>query len=129
MMSRIRTESTAPELAVRQLLSARGVRYRLNDARFPGRPDIFVPRLKLAVFVHGCFWHGHECRRGALPKTNAAFWSTKIAGNRRRDTSVSAALALAGISVITVWGCGLKTCGRVVRRIARAYHRATPISH
>lgn len=108
LMSRVRNKNTGPELAVRKALHAAGFRFRLHGKDLPGRPDIVLPRYRTAVFVHGCFWHGHACRRGALPQDNAEFWSEKINRNRARDAAVREALALAGWSVETIWQCELK---------------------
>ena len=107
-MSRVRNKNTGPELAVRRALHAAGFRFRLHRRDLPGRPDIVLPRYRTAVFVHGCFWHGHACRRGALPQDNAEFWSEKIDRNRARDATAVEALVLAGWSVETIWQCQLK---------------------
>jgi DNA mismatch endonuclease (patch repair protein) len=104
-MARVRTKGTAPELEVRRLLSREGVRYRLHRRDLPGTPDLYVPRLRLAVFVHGCFWHGHECPRGSRPKTNTDFWTVKIATNMERDERARAALADRGIDSLELWTC------------------------
>lgn len=108
LMSRVRNKNTGPELAVRKALHAAGFRFRLHGKDLPGRPDIVLPRYRTAIFVHGCFWHGHACRRGVLPKDNAEFWSEKIDRNRARDAAAREALALAGWSVETIWQCELK---------------------
>jgi DNA mismatch endonuclease (patch repair protein) len=108
LMSRVRNKNTGPELEVRRALHAAGFRFRLHGTDLPGRPDIVLPRYRTAVFVHGCFWHGHACRRGALPQDNAEFWSEKIDRNRARDAAAREALALAGWSVETIWQCELK---------------------
>jgi len=108
LMSRVRNKNTGPELAVRRALHAAGFRFRLHRRDLPGRPDIVLVRYRTAVFVHGCFWHGHACRRGALPQDNADFWSEKIDRNRARDATAVEALVLAGWSVETIWQCELK---------------------
>lgn len=108
LMSRVRNKNTGPELAVRRALHAAGFRFRLHRKDLPGRPDIVLSRYHTAVFVHGCFWHGHACRRGALPQDNAEFWSEKIHRNRARDAAAREALMLAGWSVETIWQCELK---------------------
>lgn len=106
VMARIRSKDTAPEVALRKALHARGLRYRLHDARLPGRPDIVFGPSRIAVFVHGCFWHGHACARGARsPKTNAAYWAAKIARNRARDAADQAALRDLGWRAEVVWTC------------------------
>lgn len=108
LMSRVRNKNTGPELAVRRALHAAGFRFRLHRKDLPGRPDIVLSRYHTAVFVHGCFWHGHACRRGAIPQDNAEFWSEKIDRNRARDAAAREALVLAGWSVETIWQCELK---------------------
>ncbi|MCF8708301.1 very short patch repair endonuclease [Rhizorhapis sp. SPR117] len=106
-MSRVRRKNTALELAVRRALHAAGYRYRIHRKDLTGRPDIVLPRYRTVVFVHGCFWHGHSCRRGKLPQTNETFWADKIARNRQRDDDVSSALEKDGWEVVTVWQCDL----------------------
>jgi DNA mismatch endonuclease (patch repair protein) len=105
MMSRVRGRDTAPELYVRHALHAAGFRYRLHQRDLPGRPDIVLPGLNTAVFVHGCFWHGHECPRGRRPTSNSAFWAAKLDRNLARDREASAALSRSGWTVRTVWEC------------------------
>jgi DNA mismatch endonuclease (patch repair protein) len=125
-MSRVRTSATAPELAVRKMLWSNGVRYRLNDRRLPGKPDIHVPRLRTAIFVHGCFWHGHNCSRGTLPKTNAEFWEKKIRGNRERDATTLERLKNAGIRCVVIWACELSA--REVRQLRNLIKRYKAIT-
>src|ERR1700688_135355 len=91
-MSRVRAQDTKPERLLRKLLSDRGVRYRLHVKSLPGKPDIYVPRLGLAIFVHGCFWHGHDCPRGTAPKSNVDFWNCKLSRNIARDAEQMAKL-------------------------------------
>jgi DNA mismatch endonuclease (patch repair protein) len=106
VMARVRGKDTGPELALRRALHARGLRYRLHDRTLPGRPDIVFAGPRLVVFVHGCFWHGHDCARGARkPKANAAYWESKIARNRTRDAAHVAGLAALGWRIETVWTC------------------------
>ncbi len=103
---------TTPELAVRRILRAAGVGYRLGGAGLPGRPDVVMKGRRVALFVHGCFWHGHDCARGARkPKANAEYWGAKIGRNRERDAAHEAALALLGWRVVTVWECAIRTEG------------------
>lgn len=104
IMSRIRGRDTSPELRLRRLLHRVGLRFRLH-ARLPGRPDLVLPRHRIAVFVHGCFFHAHGCRRSRLPKSNSEFWAAKFAGNTERDRRVVAALEAAGWSVLVLWEC------------------------
>ena len=109
VMRQVKGRDTSPELAVRRLLWSLGARYRLHRASLPGKPDIVLPGRRLAVFVHGCFWHGHDCARGArVPKANRDYWTGKVARNRTRDTANVAALTAAGWRVETVWECELK---------------------
>lgn len=108
LMRRVRNKDTGPELAVRRALHAAGFRFRLHRKDLPGSPDIVLPRYNVAVFVHGCFWHGHNCRRGKLPQDNADFWTNKIDRNRARDATASEALIQAGWVVETIWQCEIK---------------------
>lgn len=107
-MSRIRGSNTKLEVLVRKGLHARGLRYRLGGAKLPGRPDIVLPKYRTVVFVHGCFWHGHECPLYRLPKTRPEFWADKIGKNRIRDLRVAAELEALGWRVLTVWECSLR---------------------
>ena len=108
-MRRVKGAGTTPELTVRRLIWSLGGRYRLNRADLPGKPDIVLPGRRLAVFVHGCFWHGHDCARGArVPKANRDYWQAKIARNRARDASAKAELERRGWRVEQVWECELK---------------------
>lgn len=109
-MARVRGRDTGPELLVRRALHAAGYRFRVNVRDLPGTPDLAFTRRRIAVFVHGCFWHGHDCARGSrLPKTNADYWRAKIARNRARDSATEVALALDGWTALTVWECELRT--------------------
>ena len=109
VMRRVKGRDTGPELAVRRILRAAGVGYRLGGSGLPGRPDLVMKGRRTVLFVHGCFWHGHDCARGARkPKANAAYWSGKIDRNRARDAVATAALEDAGWRVITVWECEMK---------------------
>ena len=108
-MSRIRGKDTKPEILVRKGLHARGFRFRLQDRKLPGRPDIVLPRWGVAIMVNGCFWHGHKrCRYATRPKANVEFWEAKIVRNRHRDEVTSAHLEALGWTVITIWECELK---------------------
>ena len=108
-MSRIRGKDTKPEILVRKGLHARGFRFRLQDRKLPGRPDIVLPKWGVAIMVNGCFWHGHKgCRYATRPKANMEFWDAKIARNRHRDEVTSAHLEALGWTVITIWECELK---------------------
>ena len=108
-MSRIRGKDTKPEILVRKGLHARGFRFRLQDRKLPGRPDIVLPKYAVAIMVNGCFWHGHKrCRYATRPKSNQEFWDAKIERNRHRDEVTSAHLEALGWHVIVVWECELR---------------------
>ncbi|HTI67555.1 MAG TPA: very short patch repair endonuclease [Caulobacteraceae bacterium] len=109
VMRRVPGKNSSAEMTVRRLLTRMGRRYRLHRKDLPGSPDVVMAGRKLAVFVHGCFWHGHDCRRGArAPKANAAYWSAKIERNRARDAAAVAALEAMGWRPVTIWECELK---------------------
>lgn len=109
IMSRIRSKDTKPELLVRKLLFHAGFRYRLHVKTLPGHPDVVLPRWKVVVFVHGCFWHGHAgCPKATVPATRREFWEAKIRGNRERDEREIQALLAAGWRVLVVWQCACK---------------------
>lgn len=121
VMRRVKGKDTAPERAVRRVLTEMGVRYRLNRRDLPGSPDLAVGPRRLAIFVHGCFWHGHDCRRGARqPKQNAAYWSAKIGRNRERDRAAQTALAEQNWRSLVLWECGLKDRGALEAALAEA---------
>jgi DNA mismatch endonuclease, patch repair protein len=112
-MSRVKSKDTKPELMVRKFLHAHGFRYRLHDKKLPGKPDIVLPKYKTVIFVHGCFYHGHEgCRYFVVPKTRTEWWLDKINGNRRRDADNNAKIAAADWRIITVYECELKPTSR-----------------
>lgn len=106
-MSKVRSHDTRPELAVRKALHAHGFRFRLQRRDLPGRPDLVLPAYRIAVLVHGCFWHGHDCARGRRPATNTAFWNAKLDANMDRDRRSTAALKNLGWAVRIVWECEL----------------------
>lgn len=112
-MSRIRSKDTKPELMVRKFLFAQGLRYRLYDKNLPGKPDIVLPKYKTLIFIHGCFWHGHDgCRYFVIPKTRTEFWINKIDRNKTRDLANTYRLRLLGWSLIIIYECELKTSKR-----------------
>jgi DNA mismatch endonuclease (patch repair protein) len=118
VMARVKGRDTGPELIVRRLLWRLGARYRLDRRDLPGRPDIVLPGRRLAIFVHGCFWHGHDCARGGrVPKANRPYWTAKIGRNRARDIETGAALAALGWRVEVVWECELKDAAGLERRM------------
>lgn len=124
LMKRVRRSDTAPELAVRRYLHRSGLRYRLHVRALPGTPDIVLPRYRTAIFVHGCFWHGHDCRHGAVrARTNAAFWQAKIEDNRSRDARKAASLAALGWHVETVWECEAGNVDALAVLVARVRAR------
>lgn len=104
-MRAIKTRDTGPELVVRKFLYSRGFRYRLHDRRLPGRPDIVFKRMKIAMFINGCFWHCHDCAKGRAPKSRLEYWGPKLSRNRIRDAAVESQLQALGWTVITVWQC------------------------
>lgn len=108
MMSGIRGTNTAPEIFLRKALHAQGFRYRLGGAGLPGRPDLVFPRLRTVIFVHGCFWHRHECNYFKWPRSNPEFWRNKLEGNVLRDIKNKKALQRLGWRVLTVWECELR---------------------
>lgn len=128
VMRRVKGRDTAPELAVRRILRAAGIGYRLGGAGLPGRPDLVMKGRRVVVFVHGCFWHGHDCPRGGRqPKANAAYWIAKIDRNRRRDEASRAALTADGWRVVTVWECAMKADGFADRLAAEVRDQAATV--
>lgn len=107
-MSRVRGKNTKPEFAVRKILHAMGYRYRLHRRDLPGSPDIVLPKHRAAIFVHGCFWHGHGCHLFRWPATRQEFWQKKISRNAERDAEAIAALHATGWRTLVVWECSLK---------------------
>ncbi|WGM41271.1 DNA mismatch endonuclease Vsr [Caulobacter sp. NIBR1757] len=120
VMRRVKGRDTTPELKVRRLLTGLGARYRLHRGDLPGKPDIVMAGRRLAVFVHGCFWHGHDCARGArVPKANRDYWLGKVGRNRDRDVAARAALEAAGWRVETIWECEMKDEAVLRERLER----------
>ncbi|MGN1027637.1 MAG: very short patch repair endonuclease [Faecousia sp.] len=107
-MSRIRSTNTKPEEIVRKYLFSHGFRYRKNDKRYPGKPDIVLPKYRTIIFVNGCFWHMHGCSRSRLPRSNQDYWKPKIERNIQRDAENKQKLESDGWKVIVVWECELK---------------------
>jgi DNA mismatch endonuclease (patch repair protein) len=119
LMQAVKPEHTTPELAVRSLLHRMGCRFRLHRRDLPGTPDIVLPGRGCVVFVNGCFWHGHRCRWGRLPKTRIEYWSAKMKANRERDRRKRAELRAAGWQVATVWQCELRQPERLEARLRK----------
>jgi len=108
IMSKISGKETKPEILVRKYLFSKRFRYRKNDNRLPGKPDIVLPKYKTVIFIQGCFWHGHHCKAGNLPKTNKEFWESKINSNIERDKKNQRELEKLGWKIIVIWQCELK---------------------
>lgn len=118
VMRRVKGRNTTPEMAVRRALTKLGARYRLHRRDLPGNPDIAMPGRRLAIFVHGCFWHGHDCARGArVPKQNREYWVAKVGRNVARDARNAEALAALGWRVEVVWECELKDAAALDARL------------
>jgi DNA mismatch endonuclease (patch repair protein) len=118
MMSGIRGRDTKPELMLRRELHRRGFRFRLHVRNLPGKPDIVLPRYRAVVLVHGCFWHGHDCRYFRYPATRPDFWRKKIASNRQSDARVVEALGADGWRVAVVWECATRVPARSFNKLA-----------
>ena len=132
VMRRVRDRDTTPELTVRRILREAGIGYRLGGCGLPGRPDVVMKGRRIALFVHGCFWHGHDCARGARqPKANADYWIAKIGRNRARDARTSTELTDTGWTVVTIWECEMKApdfVGDLVQAIRKAPYQAASTS-
>lgn len=120
LMSRVRGKNTIPEMLLRSALHRAGFRYSLYRKDLPGTPDIVFTSRRKVIFIHGCFWHGHEnCNQGRLSKSNQSFWEDKLAKNRVRDQRVTKELMAAGWKVFVVWSCSLRSVKRMSDTIAR----------
>jgi DNA mismatch endonuclease (patch repair protein) len=125
VMRRVKGRDTTPELTVRRALTRLGARFRLHRKDLPGAPDVVLPGRRLVLFVHGCFWHGHDCARGArVPKQNRDYWTAKVARNRARDAANRAALDGAGWRVETLWECELKDLAALEERLRALLHES-----
>lgn len=119
-MRAVKDRDTKPEMIVRRMIHKMGYRYRLHRKDLPGKPDLVFPGRKKVIFVNGCFWHGHTCRRGArTPKTNREYWVEKIGKNRVRDRKSRRALSVKGWKVLTLWECQLKNLDIVEKKVVR----------
>ena len=117
-MRAVKSRDTTPEIIVRRLLHAMGFRYRLHRDTLPGKPDIVFPSRRKVIFVHGCFWHGHTCRRGCrVPKTNREYWESKIARNKKRYELQVAELRAAGWQVLPIWECEARALPPLAKRL------------
>jgi len=117
IMRTVKSVDTGPEMIVRRMLHKLGYRYRLHRKDLPGKPDLVFPSRKAVIFVHGCFWHGHDCKRGArTPKTNTQYWTDKIRRNVERDAQAIIDLKAAGWRVLVIWECELKDIDRLRSR-------------
>lgn len=120
IMRAVKGTDTAPEIDVRRLAHRMGYRYRLHRSDLPGKPDLVFPKFHKVVFVHGCFWHGHDCARGArVPVQNREYWTRKIARNRERDKAAEASLRASGWRIAIFWECELKDKEGAARRLRR----------
>jgi len=117
IMRAVRTANTGPEMEVRSILHRLGFRFRTHNRELPGRPDVVLRRHRKVVFVHGCFWHGHRCSKGKLPKSRLNYWAPKIATNKKRDTQNLAAIRRLGWQSIVVWQCELRNRRKLVKRL------------
>lgn len=124
IMSRITGKNTAPEMALRRLLHARGFRFRVHRSDLPGCPDIVLPKYQTAILVHGCFWHGHTCEDGHRPRSNRAYWNAKLERNAKRDVRNARQLRALGWKRIIVWGCEVKDEKRLERRVIQPLESA-----
>lgn len=120
-MAAVRSSNTTPEKAVRSILHRLGLRFRLHQRALPGTPDIVLKRHVTVVFVHGCFWHGHDCPRGKMPGTRPEFWIPKLQRNRERDLDNARRLRAQGWKVLIVWECELRNPNQLSRRLAKAF--------
>ncbi len=125
-MAAIKGKDTKPEIMVRKYLFSRGLRYRVNDKKLPGSPDIVLKKYGVVIFIDGCFWHGHKgCKYYKLPSTNVDFWKTKISRNLARDYVNNVDLELAGWKVIRIWECEIKTKSKREETLERIYEEIT----
>ena len=117
IMQAVKPKNTSPEIAVRRLLFSRGYRYRVHYQKLPGKPDIAFPSRRKAIFVHGCFWHGHDCSKGQPPKSNQDYWLPKLQANTTRDHKKTAEIKEMGWEVLIVWQCEIANKEALVGRL------------
>jgi len=120
IMQSVGTKNTGPELKVRRALHALGFRFRLHRKDLPGSPDIVLPKWRTAIFVHGCFWHGHGCSKGRAPKSRLDYWLPKIEANRERDVTNENRLREQGWQVLTIWQCEIVSHGTIAEHLESA---------
>lgn len=126
VMGKIGGKNTSPEITVRRMLHRLGYRFRLHRRDLPGRPDIWLPRYRTAVFVHGCFWHGHRaCKRATIPLTRREFWREKIERNRQRDARAQRALVEMGHRVLILWQCELRDETATAKKLDNALWKSS----
>ena len=118
-MSRIKGTDTGPEMTVRRIVHGMGFRYRLHVRELPGKPDIVLPKLGKIIFVHGCFWHQHECAFSHVPKSNVSYWRPKLQRNQVRDRENIKALRSIGWKCLTLWECQMSNPERLLRRLTK----------
>lgn len=118
-MGRVRSQGTGPEVLVRQILRRLRVRYRICPRNLPGKPDLVIVGQRKAILVHGCFWHGHHCASGNLPRSNRTYWKSKQAKNKLRDRRNAHALRLRGFRVATIWECEIRRRSGLEARLSR----------
>jgi len=123
-MSKVRSKNTSPELKVRKLVFSLGYRYRLHGKNLPGKPDLVFPSRKKAIFVHGCFWHYHGCKKGQLPKSRLDYWLPKLLANRKRDAANISALTHLGWQALVVWQCEIKDVEELKETIIKFLNQA-----
>lgn len=124
LMAQVRSKNTRPEKLAAKIVRGLGHRFRIHSKALPGKPDLSFPTIQKAIFVHGCFWHGHRrCGYGGLPKSRLSYWRPKIEANRKRDRRVRAALNRLGWEVVTVWQCDLKNVETVTRKLRKFLSR------
>lgn len=122
LMARVRAKNTAPEVNVRKTAHAMGLRFRIHRRDLKGTPDLVFPKHKVAMFVHGCFWHQHpSCKRATAPQTRREFWEAKLAGNVKRDKEVVQQLVSEGWRVEIIWECETKDAAELTRRISKVF--------
>ncbi len=112
IMSSVKGKNTKPEVMLRKALFKKGFRYNLHTKLLEGKPDIYLKKYNAVIFFHGCFWHGHNCKAGALPKTRTEFWKNKIESNKCRDLNAIRSLHDKDYRILVVWGCSLKGKGK-----------------